>query len=236
MIQEPVPGEVKELLENQQLNGIPVLLSTTSDLSLKGDLRGHWIVVTRENLAVVSDGDQPRLVNHVPISQVEKFRTQGAIGSGFLQAYVDEAWVDVARYSNTLAPRFHLLADKLEDLRTKGEVIVHPRNSTTGSTVRNAASSCQAGGRVLPALPAAEGDRDPALAAPASRSGRARSAMCGLMLVGVAMELAPPKLQQYLVDEILAQGGRQAERAASWWPPSRWSCWRWRRRAFCWAS
>ncbi len=31
-------------------------------------------------------------------------------------------------------------------------------------------------------------------------------AMCGLMLVGVAMELTPPKLQQYLVDKILARG------------------------------
>ncbi len=119
MIQEPVPGEMKELLESQQLNGVPVLLSTTSDLSLKGDLHGHWIVVTRDHLAVVADGVEPRLVNHVPISRVEKFRTQGAIGSGFLQAYVEEAWIDVARYSNTLAPRFHLLADKLEDLRTE---------------------------------------------------------------------------------------------------------------------
>src|SRR5271165_6959691 len=126
MIQETVPGEVKELLENQQLNGIPVLLSTTTDLSLRGDLRGHWIVVTRDHLAVVADGVKPRLVNQVPIGQVEKFRTHGAIGSGFLQAYVEETWVDVARFSNTLAPKFHLLADKLEDLRTKGEVIVHP--------------------------------------------------------------------------------------------------------------
>ena len=56
------------------------------------------------------------------------------------------------------------------------------------------------------------------------------------MLVGVAMELAPPKLQQYLVDEILARGEVDAERDSRWWPRSRWSCWRWRPRAFCWAS
>ena len=108
MIQETVPCDVKELLENQQLNGVPVLLSTTSDLSLSGDLRGHRIVVTRDNLAVVADGPKPWLVNHLPLARVEKFRAEGAIGSGFLQAYVDDAWVDVARYSNTLAARFHL--------------------------------------------------------------------------------------------------------------------------------
>ena len=205
MIQEPVPGEVKELLESQQLNGVPVLLSTTSDLSLAGDLRDHWIVVTRDHLAVVSDGAQPRLVNHVPISRVEKFRTQGAIGSGFLQAYVEEAWVDVARYSNTLAPRFHLLADKLEDLRTKGEVIVH-------SEEQHDKIHCPKCGIRLPAA----GESCPLCLPRAAIVARlwqllrphwpTALAMCGLMLVGVAMELTPPKLQQYLVDKILARG------------------------------
>ncbi len=205
MIQEPVPGEVKALLESQQLNGIPVLLSTTSDLSLKGDLRGHWIVVTRDHLAVVADGAVPRLVNHVPISRVEKFRTQGAVGSGFLQAYVEEAWVDVARYSNTLAPRFHLLADKLEDLRKSGEVIVHPEEQRDkshcpkcGMRLATAGDSCP---RCLPRKAIVA--RLWQLLKPQWPTA---AAMCGLMLVGVAMELAPPKLQQYLVDEILARG------------------------------
>ena len=205
MIQEPVPGEVKELLESQQLNGIPVLLSTTSDLSLKGDLRGHWIVVTRDHLAVIADGAQPRLVNHVPIARVEKFRTQGAVGSGFLQAYVEETWIDVARYSNTLAPRFHLLADKLEDLRTGGEVIVHPEEQRDqnhcpkcGMRLATAGESCP---RCLPRKAIVA--RLWQLLKPQWPTA---AAICGLMLVGVAMELAPPKLQQYLVDEILARG------------------------------
>ena len=142
---------------------------------------------------------------------MEKFRTQGAIGSGFLQAYVEEAWVDVARYSNTLAPRFHLLADKLEDLRTKGEVIVHPeeeRDKThcpkCGMRLAAAGESCP---RCLPRK---------AIVARLWQLLRPQwptaLAMCGLMLVGVAMELAPPKLQQYLVDEILARGEAHSER------------------------
>jgi ATP-binding cassette, subfamily B, bacterial len=211
MIQEDVPGEVKELLERQQLNGVPVLLSTTSDLSLKGELRGHWIVVTRDHLAVVADGAEPRLVNHLPIAEVEKFRTQGAIGSGFLQAYVEEAWVDVARYSNTLASRFHLLADKLEDLRTKGEVVVHPEEQLDktrcvkcGMRLSTAGESCP---RCLPRK---------AIAARLWQLLRPQwptaLSMFGLMLVGVVMELAPPKLQQYLVDGILG-GGQSAPNA-----------------------
>ena len=76
MIREAVPSKVKELLEDQQLNGVPVLLSTTSDLSLGGEQAGHWIVVTRDNLAVVAEGQvgdgEPRLVSHVPISSVSR--------------------------------------------------------------------------------------------------------------------------------------------------------------------
>jgi ATP-binding cassette subfamily B protein len=205
MLQETVPGEVKELLENQQLNGVPVLLSTTSDLSLTGDLRGHWIVVTSDHLAVVADGSKPRLVNHFTLGRVEKFRTQGAIGSGFLQAYVDDAWVDVARYSNTLATRFHKLADKLEDLRKTGEVAVAPEE-------RQDTSHCPKCGIRL----STSGDSCPRCVPRRAIVARLWQllrpqwpkaiGMCGLMLVGVAMELAPPKLQQYLVDGILAQG------------------------------
>jgi len=205
MIQEPVPCDVKELLENQQLNGVPVLLSTTSDLSLAGEQRGHRIVVTRENLAVVAEGFKPRLVNHLPLTRVEKFRAQGAIGSGFLQAYVDDAWVDIARYSNSLSARFRLLADKLEDLRKSGEVIVHPeeeqdKNRCPRCGVRLAAAgdSCP---RCLPRKAIAV--RLWTLLKPQWPTA---VGMCLMMLVGVAMELAPPKLQQYLVDGILSRG------------------------------
>ena len=109
---ETVPGGVKSLLERHELNGIPILLSETSDLSLDGAERRHWVVATRDNLAVVTDEAEPSLLGHVPLDRVEKFRSQGAIGSGFLQAYVEGGWVDLARYSNTRATRFHVLAEQ----------------------------------------------------------------------------------------------------------------------------
>jgi ATP-binding cassette subfamily B protein len=205
MIQETVSSEVKGLLESHQLNGIPVLLSTSSDLSLSGDLRAHRIVVTSDNLAVVADGSKPRLVSHLPLARVEKFRAQNAIGSGFLQAYVDDAWVDVARYSNTLAARFQLLAEKLEDLRKSGEVTVLPeeQKDTThcpkcGLRLAVAGESC-----LRCVSRNAIANRLWQLMRP---HWRAAAGMFLVMLFGVAMELAPPKLQQYLVDGILARG------------------------------
>ena len=61
--------------------------------------------------------EQPDVEYHVPIARVERFRAKSTVGSGFLQAFVDDAWVDVARYSNRLSPQFHKLAEKLETLR-----------------------------------------------------------------------------------------------------------------------
>ncbi len=205
MIQEAVPCQVKELLEHRQLNGVPILLSTSTDLSLAGDLRGHRVVVTRDNVAVVADDRQPELVNHLPLARVEKFRAQGAMGSGFLQAYVDETWVDLARYSNTHAARFHLLAQKMEELRKSGDVTVHPeeQQDTThcakcGLRLATTGDSCP---RCLPKKAIAH--RLWQLLGPQRPTALA---MCLMMLFGVAMELAPPKLQQYLVDGILARG------------------------------
>jgi ATP-binding cassette, subfamily B, bacterial len=206
MLKEEVPCEVRELLEDQQLNGVPVLLSTTSDLSLAGELRNHWIVVTRENLAVVDVAGDPKLVDHVPIKSAAQFRAHGAIGSGLLQVFVDDTWVDVARYSNTLATRFHHLAERLEELRKTGAVTAHleaalathcPRCNLKLPVAGESCPRClprkaifaRLWQMVKPQWPTALG-------------------MCGLMLVGVVIELAPPKLQQYLVDDILTNGSK----------------------------
>jgi ATP-binding cassette subfamily B protein len=111
----------------------------------------------------------------------------------------------MARFSNTLASRFHKLADKLECLRSGGEVEIDPAEKVDanhcpkcGLTLSTAGESCP---RCLPRRAIAT--RLWQLMRPQWPNALA---MCGLMLVGVAMELAPPKLQQYLVDDILTKG------------------------------
>jgi len=204
MLKEEVPCQVRELLENQQLNGVPVLLSTTSDLTLGGETRDHWIVVTRDNLAVVETAGEPKLVDHLPINRVAQFRAHGAIGSGLLQAYLDDTWVDVARYSNAHADRFHRLAGKLEELRQTGAIAAQIEEA--GKT------HCPRCKLKLP-LPGEACPRCLPRKAIIARLWQmvkpqwmTAVGMCGLMLVGVVIELAPPKLQQYLVDDILTGG------------------------------
>jgi ATP-binding cassette subfamily B protein len=139
------------------------------------------------------------------VAEVREFRTQGTIGSGFLQAYVDDYWVDLARFPNTEADRFGRLARYLEDLRTGGEVCVdaEPAPKTT---------HCAKCGQRLPVA----GESCPRCIPRKAILGRLAQMLwpyrvsalvaCGLMLVAVGAELTPPKLQQYLVDHILRGG------------------------------
>src|SRR3954466_9270715 len=125
MFTEELPLSVHEELDRRGLNGVPVVLCASSDLSLAGEPERHWVVATKDAVTAVRETDSPIVETRVPVSEVREFRTQGAIGSGFLQAYVDDYWVDLARFPNTQADRFSRLARYLEDLRTDGKVEVH---------------------------------------------------------------------------------------------------------------
>lgn len=212
MLHEELPFAVKKELDEQGLNGVPVLLSTSTDLSLSGRPRRHWIVATHANVAAVveqaEETAKARVDSYVPVADVQEFRTQGAVGSGFLQAYVDDHWVDLARYSNAEADRFHRVARSLEELRTTG-AIATPHGEVDRAT------HCEKCGQRLPT----PGEACPRCIPRTAILGRlaqmlwphrgTAAVMCALMLVAVGAELAPPKLQQYLVDDIL-KGGQQA--------------------------
>ncbi len=205
MLKLEVPSQVHELLDRERLNGVPVLLSAKTDLSLPGELTSQWVIANREHLAVVSGDDQPRVEAHLPIRSVERFRAHSTVGSGFLQAYVDKTWVDVARYSNGLAAQFQKFADKLEDLRSTGRVELQPAEQLPTAhcpkchlRLPGPAEPCP---RCLPRKALAL-----RLAQLMRPQWKLAAGMVALMLIGVALELVPPKLQQYLVDQILSKG------------------------------
>ncbi len=226
MFKEELPLSVHEELDRRGLNGVPVVLCASSDLSLAGEPERNWVVATKEaitavremsphhapsdsNSAVTQVDDQTVIVEtRIPVSEVREFRTQGAIGSGFLQAYVDDYWVDLARFPNTQADRFSRLARYLEDLRTEGDVKID-------ETAAEKITHCTKCGQRLP-IANESCPRCIPRKAILARLGQmlwpyrtTAFIMCGLMLVAVAAELTPPKLQQYLVDHIL-KGGQRA--------------------------
>jgi ATP-binding cassette subfamily B protein len=210
MIQERLPAPVFELLEKHGLHEAPVLLATCGDLSGDGQFEQQWLVVTEKVVAVLRAGPTPQLLRCVQTAEVESFRAHGVLGSGFLQARVADAWVDLLRYSNSLAHRFLKVAARLEELRAEGELVLRPEDEIDDQR-------CPRCGLVL----GFRGDVCPRCINRGAVLNRVREMMWPyrrpalvmslLVLLGVVVELAPPKLQEYLVDHVLrvdGDGGR----------------------------
>ena len=77
ILKDDLPLAVKQELDRRGLNGVPVLLSTSTNLTLSGQPRRQWIVATHLNVAAVLDGEAPEVETHVPVADVEEFRTLG---------------------------------------------------------------------------------------------------------------------------------------------------------------
>ncbi len=202
MLTEPLPSTIESFRQQSGLNGLPVLLSTTTDIDLTGEFNRQWLVVTRDDVSVLSDGAAPALLRRWTIAQLSGFRSHSAVGSGFLQAQVDGMWVDILRYSNAMADRFGRVVRKLQQLQSEGTLEIHledeldaRRCKTCGMTLRfvgDVCPRCINHGAIL--------SRVWELVRPYRSSALA---MLALLIVSVAAELVPPKLQQYLVDNVL---------------------------------
>ncbi len=210
MLQEAAPRAVLEVMERLGLNGLPVLLTTATDLSLEGRFERLWLVVNARALTVLTDAPAPEVCLSLPIAEVEEFRARGVVGSGLLQARVAGVWVDALRYSNSLAHRFAKVAAKLEKLRTDGQLVVHADDERDERRCGRCGLALLFVGDICPRCinRGAVLGRVWSLMRPYRRPA---VIMCFLLVISVLAELVPPKLQQYLVDQVLKIGERAGQ-------------------------
>jgi ATP-binding cassette subfamily B protein len=196
------PEAVAPFLEKFGLGGEPVRLAALADLSLAGSFQEHWLVVTELHVHVLALGNAPHLLHSLPLASVERFRAHGTVGCGFLQAHVDGAWVDLVRYSNGLAHRFATVAGKLNAGQGGEPLVVRPDDDVDERRCRGCGLVLHFVGDVCPRCihRGVVLSRVWALVRPYRT---AAIILFALTFLGVAAELAPPKLQQYLVDHVL---------------------------------
>ena len=198
----------------------PILLAAETDVALGGEPAAERLEVSSDRLAVIRGGTVLRSVGWPAVEQV---RTSSSLGGGTLQVRTDGVWVDLVRYSNALATRFHKVSRALDRARddiagglADGPLSIDgpldpPRCDDCGLRLAHADDSCPRclqKGRIL--------SRVAALLAPHARGA---ALLCLLTFVGVVAELVPPKLQQYMVDEILS--ARSADAAGGSLPDFR---------------
>lgn len=207
MLEQSLPPCVHSLLEKHGLAGQPLLCTAAADLSFAGRFEPHWLVLTEKHVAVFAAGPTPYLLTSVATDTVESFRSCATLGSGWLQARIGGVWVDLLRYSNTLAQRFAKVANKLEEFRNEGRFRASAADEADERRCPSCGLALSFAGDVCPRCI----DRGAVLSRVWSLMRPYRLPalmMCLLVLLGVVVELAPPKLQQYLVDHVLQVDGR----------------------------
>ena len=267
-----LPPAARAALDAAGLNHRPVIVSVDTDVSLDGEPRREWLFVTPDHLSVVREGlplegeerfpaDGPgpialataagragKVLRVIPWPDVAQVRTSAGVGGGMLQVKTDGEWIDLLRYSNALATRFHKASRALEQARecprtAEGRIELPGSFPSAGGVLpapAPTASETLAAESATPGTPGATTPADDELAAALDpprcdscglrkttreeacprcmQKGRilarvseilrphARGAivLCLLTLLGVVAELVPPKLQQYMVDDVLS--------------------------------
>ena len=210
MYRQELPRSVYDELDRRGLNGVPVLLSTTHrPVALRPAApaldRRHARQRRRRRRRRRADrrsaraGARRRRVSHAG-------RDRLRLPAGVRRRPLGRPGPLLERRGRAVPPRRPV--PRRRCARPASSKSTTRRRRRRSRTARSAASGCPTAGEACP--------RCIPRKAILGRLGQmlwpyrwTAAVMCGLMLVAVAAELAPPKLQQYLVDHIL-KGGEAA--------------------------
>lgn len=230
-----VPSVVVGCLEEAGKSHRALWLAQSTDVSLVGETHEEWLVVSADELSVLrvngtatAERGSPDaiLLRSMVWADVAAVRTQAGVGGGTLQVRNGDDWIDLLRFSNANATRFHKVSRMLERMREHPETWMFdatssaehdPHASSAGfdppecptcslrlSSKEESCPRCMQKGQIL--------RRVHTLIAPYRRGAILLSL---LTVVGVIAELIPPKLQQYLIDQVLAGGNTAVASDAS---------------------
>jgi ATP-binding cassette subfamily B protein len=173
-----------------------------------GEMRSEWF----EGLKSLDEVPPESVLSNLCLDETASFRTVSGTGSGQLQAKVGGSWRNVLRFSNALADPFHSVCRRLESIKKPGDEI----GEEIPIEAIQRCKTCQL--RLPPHV-----EHCPRCLHHSQILGRVWDLvkpqipgtllLCALTLAGVAAELVPPKLQQYMVDHILADHSRTPDKS-----------------------
>ncbi|MBC7186033.1 MAG: hypothetical protein H5U38_03260, partial [Calditrichaeota bacterium] len=112
------PEEVTSELRQCGIRPAAVRVAIRSDLDLRGGQASSWLIITDESVVAVTpsapSGD--RIVGPFALNSISKVRVFTGVGSSFLQAYIQNLYVDVIRFSNARREEFNRAHLYLEGL------------------------------------------------------------------------------------------------------------------------
>ncbi|HOJ30850.1 MAG TPA: ABC transporter transmembrane domain-containing protein [bacterium] len=192
---------VLKRLEEKGIRESEIMLKVVADLDFSGQPAEIWVIATDKRFIVIPEkGLQDEI--DLDLQKIKKFRIRASIGSAYLQAKIDEFYIDIVRFTNALRFRFSRLIVQLDLLRqgkpVSDEYIQesHPMTCPVcGLPLQTEKASCPRCARQGPILFRVVFLLEPYL--------HWVIIVLILMFISVGLSLVPPKLTQILVDDVL---------------------------------
>jgi len=213
LLQTPPEGVIS-VLAQEHLAFKDVLLCTATDIDFLGRYQTQWLVVTKERLVVVAEGEPAAATVMLPVRDISEVRVHGTIGSGLLQARVGGIYVDVLRFSNRLADRFQKVGRKLERFVHGEAIVLHSEDDVNPRRCQQCGLMLEFSGDTCPRCV----NKGAVLARMWRLMARYRWAvlgMVGLLVLGIALDLVAPQLTRILVDRVLPGTAEEARKLAA---------------------
>jgi ATP-binding cassette subfamily B protein len=182
-----------------------VLLCTETDLDIFGNLATEWFVVCKDFLIVFGfEEEQWKQLRQFDIGDIVSVRVDSRVGSGFLQVEVDGQYKNVIRYSNSYAYKFSRVASKIKDMLRGQEIVITEEDEREDT-------KCPVCGRMV--------DRSGGICSKCVNRGTVLKRIlqlmkpywylgviaCALMIIGIGLDLVPPRLIGVLVDNVFGE-------------------------------
>ncbi len=196
-----IPESILKKLKEKGISNSDIRLKTIANLDFYGNPSVIWVFATETRVIIIPETGFHE-ETEFELSRISKFRIRASIGSAYLQAKIDDYFVDLVRFTNALRYRFSRLTVQLDLLRqgksVSDEYINEPHPMT-----------CSVCGFPLQA--------EKATCPRCARQGAIMFRIIHLlepylhwvvivlvlMFFSVGLNLVPPKLTQILVDDVL---------------------------------
>jgi len=219
-IPEPLESRLRQLLDSEE----KPRLAVSSDINKSGLYGDCWLIATDRRLLVLSSNGQiapPQpeasldypILAEVPLHKISEVETRDFVGNGSLEIKTEDATIEAVRFSRSLTDKFVEVASAIENL-VQEVVPEGQRPAPEGEEPRRRLKPppkprCESCGRALPP----HSDICPACLKKGKLIMRLMGyvkpywmASVGSLMLTLALtviNLAPPKLTQHLIDDVL---------------------------------
>lgn len=212
-LREHIPDELRDRLVRVIASDEAIRFSVSTDMKLDGTYGTDWLVATDRQLIRVSpDGVGPPDMQFIPLTDIASVEIRNLFNHHVLKVRMDDRALEVARFSKSLAYKFHQVSPEIETLvreRKPSEEVSSEEEQAERRPAR-APGRCPQCGHAIPHRSGVcprcmkKGKLLYRLLSYALPYWKLATVGLVIMLVATFIGLMPPLLMKMLIDDVLA--------------------------------